>query len=90
MLPIGNWQGQATQFDMLGATPDPATVSPASGLVTYELRKFDWKLASGWSYFACSIPTAANWRYYWAYWQEFFTQYCEGAAPPRQPLLGCA
>jgi hypothetical protein len=37
VISFGNYQGQPEQFAVVGNTPDPATVSRAAGLVTYEL-----------------------------------------------------
>ncbi len=37
VISFGNYQGQAQQFAAIGHTPDPATVSQATGLVKYEL-----------------------------------------------------
>jgi hypothetical protein len=37
VISFGNYQGQPQQFAVAGNTPDPATVSQATGLVTYEL-----------------------------------------------------
>ncbi len=37
VISFGNYQGQPQQFAVVGNTPDPATVSQASGLVAYEL-----------------------------------------------------
>jgi len=34
---IGNYNGQATQFNVKGNAPDPAAVSAATGLVKWEL-----------------------------------------------------
>jgi hypothetical protein len=42
MISIGDWQGQALQFGILGARPNPANVSVSTGMVKYELRKYDW------------------------------------------------
>jgi hypothetical protein len=37
VVSFGNYQGQPQQFAVVGNTPDPATVSQATGVVTYEL-----------------------------------------------------
>jgi hypothetical protein len=37
VISFGNYQGQPQQFAVAGNTPDPATVSQATGLVKYEL-----------------------------------------------------
>ncbi len=37
VISFGNYQGQPQQFAVVGNTPDPATVSQATGVVTYEL-----------------------------------------------------
>jgi hypothetical protein len=37
VVSIGNYQGQPQQFAVIGNTPDPAGVSPAIGLVKYQL-----------------------------------------------------
>jgi hypothetical protein len=37
VISFGNYQGQPQQFAVVGNTPDPVTVSQATGLVTYEL-----------------------------------------------------
>jgi hypothetical protein len=37
VISFGNYQGQPQQFAVVGNTPDPATVSQATGLVAYEL-----------------------------------------------------
>jgi hypothetical protein len=37
VVSFGNYQGEAQQFAVIGNTPDPATVSQATGLVAYEL-----------------------------------------------------
>jgi hypothetical protein len=37
VVSFGNYQGQPEQFAVIGNAPDPATVTPATGLVKYEL-----------------------------------------------------
>jgi hypothetical protein len=39
-ISFGDYQGQATQFTALSATPDPATVGTADGIVKYELTRY--------------------------------------------------
>ena len=38
---FGNYQGAARQFAVIGNTPDPATVDPATGVVKYELAQIE-------------------------------------------------
>lgn len=38
-ISFGNYQGQAQQFAVIGNSPDPATVSQATGLIKYELGR---------------------------------------------------
>ena len=40
---IGKFGG--TQFGVRGNTPDPADVTPSSGLIKYELMQADWVVA---------------------------------------------
>ena len=45
---VGRYNGgDATQFAIVGNTPDPATVTPATGLVKYTLAQFDHALPNG-------------------------------------------
>ena len=46
IVSTGNWQGQATQFVVKGS-PDPASITTASGLVTFELTALDYVTGSG-------------------------------------------
>lgn len=41
-LSFGDFGGQTKQFGATGNAPDPATVSPASGVVTYELEQYQY------------------------------------------------
>lgn len=40
-ISIGNWTPEASQFAILGNRPDPVLVTPATGLVKYNLVQFD-------------------------------------------------
>lgn len=40
-ISFGDYQGQPQQFAVIGDRPDPATVSPATGLVKYELGQIE-------------------------------------------------
>ncbi|MEI6478369.1 MAG: hypothetical protein WCO52_05285 [bacterium] len=45
---VGTYDGgDATQFAIVGNTPDPATVTPATGLVKYTLAQFSHSLPNG-------------------------------------------
>ena len=45
---IGSYNGgDATQFAIVGNTPDPATITPQTGIVKYTLAGFDHILANG-------------------------------------------
>jgi hypothetical protein len=51
VISFGNYQGGPRQFAVVGNTPDPATVSQATGLVTYELGQivtYDSKTGERW------------------------------------------
>lgn len=42
----GNYDGRSTQFGVRGNGPDPAGVSAASGLVKYEITRYDYFIGS--------------------------------------------
>lgn len=42
ILSIGTYEGRSEQFSVLGNGPDPATVTPATGIVTYPLTRPDY------------------------------------------------
>lgn len=46
VVSIGDWNGQASQFGVIGAKPDPKDVSISSGVVKYELGMPNWVVAS--------------------------------------------
>ncbi len=62
MISIGDWQGQALQFGVAGAQPDPTKVSVSSGMIKYELRKYNWLTASGsnWDNISYQGPVTFN------------------------------
>jgi hypothetical protein len=45
-ISIGNYQGTARQFTVIGNSPDPATVAESTGLVRYELGQIETYSAS--------------------------------------------
>jgi hypothetical protein len=45
-ISIGNYQGMARQFAVIGNSPDPATVAESTGLVRYELGQVETYSAS--------------------------------------------
>jgi len=51
MVSIGDWNGEARQFAIRGTYADPAEVSTASGVITYELGQPSWVV----------IATGARW-----------------------------
>ncbi|OGY55513.1 MAG: hypothetical protein A2912_05820 [Candidatus Buchananbacteria bacterium RIFCSPLOWO2_01_FULL_40_23b] len=47
VVSLGDFGGEARQFAVKGNSPNPATVGVGSGVVTYELVKYDYKTESG-------------------------------------------
>lgn len=47
VISIGSWPGEQNQFGVRSNKPDPKNVSMATGLVKYELVRFNWTTTSG-------------------------------------------
>ena len=47
VVSLGDFGGEARQFAVVGNSPNPATIGVGSGVVVYELVKYDYKTESG-------------------------------------------
>ena len=47
IISLGDFAGEAQQFAIKGNGPDPKEINPESGMLKYELIKYDYKTASG-------------------------------------------